>query len=72
MLTRFFILVVYILLVGCSTVDFDYPRLDSSVITETQNTYLAEYLRGAGNDYPEDYSGFQTLSDGIDALSVRL
>ncbi|MEH6519533.1 MAG: phospholipase D family protein [Halioglobus sp.] len=72
MLTRFFIVVVYILLIGCSTVDFDYPKLDSSVITETQNTYLAKYLRGAGNDYPEGYSGFQTLSDGIDALSVRL
>ncbi|WP_279246115.1 phospholipase D family protein [Candidatus Litorirhabdus singularis] len=66
------ILALAALAAGCSTVDFDYPKPESSALSETQDTYLAKHFRGAGDSYPEDYAGFQTLSDGIEALSVRL
>jgi cardiolipin synthase C len=59
-------------LAGCASVDFDYPKTESSALSGTQDTFLAEHFRGAGGGYPENYAGFQTLSDGIDALAIRL
>ena len=59
-------------LVACATVDFDQPKPESRALTGTEATYLGRYFEGVSDDYPQGYSGFQTVRNGIDALSVRL
>ena len=59
-------------LAGCATIDYDYPRPESRVITDTDDTFLGREISGAGFDYPPDQSGFHPLNDGVDALAARL
>jgi len=59
-------------LLGCATVDFDYPKPESTAIEGTGDTYWGEQLKGAAYQHPAGYSGFLPLADGIDALSARL
>jgi len=59
-------------LIGCATVDFDYPKQESVVIKGAGDTYLGKQLEGVADTYPEGYSGFFPIADGIDALSARL
>jgi putative cardiolipin synthase len=59
-------------IVGCATVDFDYPKSGSTAVQGTEDTHLGKQLVGAGDAYPAGYSGFQPVFDGIDALSARL
>jgi len=61
-------------MLGCATVDFDYPKEESVALksTETAETYLGKQLDGLVNEHPEGESGFVPVADGIDALSVRL
>jgi len=61
-------------LVGCATVDFDYPKAESVALrnTDTADTYLGKQLHEVTNSHAEGESGFLPLPDGIDALSVRL
>jgi len=56
---------------GCASVDFDMPKTVSTAPTDTADTYLGKQLVGIADEHP-DQSGFYPLSDGIDALSVRL
>ena len=56
---------------GCVSVDFDYPKTVSNAPTDTADTYLGKQLAGLAAEHP-DQAGFYALSDGIDALSVRL
>ncbi|RLA34092.1 MAG: phospholipase D family protein [Gammaproteobacteria bacterium] len=58
-------------LCGCASVDFDMPKTVSTAPTDTADTYLGKQLAGIADEHP-DQSGFYPLSDGIDALSVRL
>jgi putative cardiolipin synthase len=58
-------------LCGCASVDFDMPKTVSTAPTDTADTYLGKQLAGVADEHP-DQSGFYPLSDGIDALSVRL
>ena len=60
-----------ILLSGCATVDFDYPKSESYAPTKTDDTVLAGYLDGLAAEHP-DQAGFYPIGDGIEALSVRL
>lgn len=57
---------------GCATVDFDYPKSESTAIEATRDSYLGQELVGAADEHPEGYSGFLPIEDGIDALSARL
>ena len=66
------VIVVLALLSGCASVDFDYPKQESHVVTETADTYLARETSDAVDRQPEGYSGFVPLADGIDALAIRL
>jgi len=60
------------LLSGCTTIDFDYPRTESVVYTDTADSPLARSLANVVPGQPAGHSGFYPLSDGIDALSARL
>jgi putative cardiolipin synthase len=67
-----FVLVVIVTLSGCASVDFDYPKIESFVLQETSETYLAVQLADVVADKPGDQSGFYPLPDGVDALAARL
>ena len=73
MLTRNLLIVAALIgLGGCASIDFEYPRTASYVLTETDDTYLGRQIAEADFDYPSDQSGFHPLRDGIDALAARL
>ncbi|MBT8442819.1 MAG: phospholipase D family protein [Gammaproteobacteria bacterium] len=57
-------------LVGCASVDFDYPKTESTAIRNTQNTSLAGEINASVPFEPEE-SGFYLLTDGIEALAAR-
>jgi putative cardiolipin synthase len=61
-------------LLGCATVDFDYPKQVSVSIpaADTADTYLGKQLGGLESAHPAGESGFVPISDGIDALAIRL
>jgi putative cardiolipin synthase len=68
-------LVAFIALVfiaGCASIDYDYPRSESSFIPNTEDTYLARQIGPGVAKMPPDQSGFLPLSDGVDALAARL
>ena len=56
---------------GCATVDFDYPKPESSAYTDTGDTYLGKQLIGLADQHPGE-AGFYPMADGIDALASRL
>jgi len=58
-------------LCGCASVDFDYPKSESHVEMDTQDTFLGQQLAGKASQHPGE-SGFFPISDGIDALVARL
>jgi putative cardiolipin synthase len=61
-------------LLGCATVDFDYPKQESVSIpaADTADTYLGKQLGDLESAHPAGESGFVPISDGIDALAIRL
>ena len=61
----------FALLFGCASVDFDYPKPESTVVTDTGDTYLGKQLAGLAEQHPGE-AGFYPLSNGIDALAARL
>jgi putative cardiolipin synthase len=70
-LRHIFLATALAFLCGCASVDFDMPKTVSTAPTDTADTYLGKQLVGIADEHP-DQSGFYPLSDGIDALSVRL
>ncbi len=65
------LITVLALLCGCATVEFDYPKPESTAPTDTANTYFGKQLEGLADAHPRE-AGFYPLSDGIDALAARL
>lgn len=65
------LVVIFVTLSGCATVDFDYPKPASSAYTDTDDTYLGKQLAGLADQHPGE-AGFYPLADGIDALAARL
>jgi len=59
------------LLNACATVDFDYPRQESYVYTQTADTELGE-ATGFYEQQHLNQSGFELQSDGIQSLAARL
>lgn len=69
----YFALALLVLLSGCASIDFDYPRVESTAITDTNDTHLGARVTELSASRPDDeQSGFFVLRDGIDALSARL
>lgn len=65
------ILWVSLLLAGCASAPFDYPRSHSEVITNTADTYLGKEVAQWTSAHPGK-SGFYPLAAGIDAFGARL
>jgi len=59
------------LVAGCASIDFDYPREESHVLEDTQDTYLGRQLADEVAAHPGK-SGFYPIIDGIDSLALRL
>ena len=64
--------ILFVLLAGCASIDFDYPRIESTAPTDTDDTFLGSQLTELVESKPEAESGFYPLLDGIDALTARL
>lgn len=60
------------LLGGCATIDFDYPRQASAAPGDTDDTRLGVSAAEYSDSRPAGESGFYPISDGIDALGLRL
>lgn len=59
-------------LAGCASIDFDYPRVESTAVLDTEDTYLGVKFAELAESRPESESGFYPLRSGIDALAARL
>jgi len=61
-------------LLGCATVDFDYPKEESLALspTDTASTFLGKQLAPLTKAHTDGKSGFVPFPDGIDALAIRL
>ena len=57
---------------GCASIDFDYPRSESTAFEGTEGTYLGKRVATLTVGQAESQSGFSMLSDGVDALAMRL
>ena len=57
--------------VGCATVDFDYPKTESFALSDTADTHLG---RGVGDEVAAHpgQSGFFPVYDGIESLALRI
>jgi len=66
------VLVLIVLLPGCASIDYDYPRIESHVLTDTDDTYFGRRSGEALRDKPANEAGFYALSDGIEALAARV
>ena len=69
---RFYFIVPLIALLGaCATVDFDYPKPESSALENTDDTIAGKRIAPLVAAHPGE-SGFYLSYDGIDALAARL
>jgi len=59
------------LLGGCASVDLDYPKQESTVILDTNDTSLGRAIASLPPQHPGE-SGFFLLDDGIEAIAARL
>jgi len=64
-------IVLALLMAGCATAPFDFPKQYSEAIVGTGDTYLGKEVSEWVADHPGK-SGFFPLLDGLDALGVRL
>ena len=70
--TRALLLIGLWHLAGCASIDFDYPRTESTADFDTEETWLGSRVNELVAGEAEGYAGFRPVTDGIDALSVRL
>ena len=61
-----------VVLAGCASIDYDYPRTESFHETDTAETFLGQQIVPVVATQPEGYSGFYPMGDGIDALAARI
>ena len=57
-----------LLLAGCASIDFDYPRESSTTIRDTDETYLGKQVVPYVQGKPESESGF---TEFVDARGAR-
>lgn len=70
---KFFLLAAaFASLCSCASVNFDYPKTESTAFQDTDQTYLGRQLEGIAEVHPPGYSGFYPIGDGIDALTARI
>lgn len=69
---RAFLLIGLWHMAGCASIDFDYPRTESTAVVDSADTWLGSRVTELVAAETPGYSGFRPLTDGIDALSMRL
>jgi len=69
---HFGLLLALAFVAGCATIDFDYPKSESFVLTDTADTTLAKGIAEIVAQYPPEQFGFYPVFDGIDSLALRL
>ena len=72
LITRLFASCVLIIIAGCASIDYDYPRDESYFEPDTAETYLGQQIIPVVASKPPEHSGFYPMEDGIDALAARL
>jgi putative cardiolipin synthase len=68
----FVVTALFVVLTGCASIDFDYPRTPSTVVTGVDDTHYGSMVAKASTSKPAGQSGFYPIQDGIDALTARL
>ena len=63
---------VFVLVTGCASIDYDYPRSESFHETDTADTFLGQQILPVVATKPEGHSGFYPMGDGVDALAARI
>jgi putative cardiolipin synthase len=63
---------LFVVLTGCASIDFDYPRTPSTAVSVVDDTHYGSMVAKASASKPAGQSGFYALQDGIDALTARL
>ncbi len=69
---RVAVLLSLVVVAGCASIDYDYPKSESRYLADTGDTYLARSLAPEVAKRSPDQSGFVPLRDGVDALAARL
>jgi len=67
-----FVTATLVLISGCASIDYDYPRTESYFLPGTEDTTLGRDIVPDVAKMPTDQSGFYPMGDGIDALASRL
>ncbi len=62
---------LFAMLGGCATIDFDSPKTETTAFKDTQDTDLGRALAGLAEAHPGQ-AGFYPIIDGVDALTIRL
>jgi putative cardiolipin synthase len=62
---------------GCASIDYDYPRVESRALSDTEDTELGQLVQSRLASRPNEeieqrYSGFYPMVNGMDALALRL
>lgn len=60
-----------LLVSGCASVNFDYPKTESTYVPDTGDTYLGQRIGGIVAENPGE-SAFLMQNDGVDALAARV
>ncbi len=63
---------ILLLVSGCASIDYDYPRTESTAILDTADTRIGTTVAGLTESVAPGLSGFHTLNSGIDAFGSRL
>ena len=63
--------ILFLLAAGCASIDFDYPKSDTSAFTDTGDTELGRAFADSVSEHPDE-AGFLPLMEGVEALALRL
>ena len=69
--SKFSTSILFLLAAGCASIDFDYPKADTSAFTDTGDTKLGRAFADSDSEHPGE-AGFLPLMDGVEALALRL
>jgi len=62
----------YLLITGCASMNYDYPKTESFFLPDTENTFLGRTFADITASQPPGHSGFYSMNNGVDALASRL
>ncbi len=68
---HWFLVAALLALSGCASIDFDYPKSESSAFTDTGDTQLGRVFADSVAAHPDE-AVFLQLVEGVEALAIRL